>query len=118
MTLMKRFALNLYYGVLILGSNEIGPVNSLEMLGCLVFLIISALLNAILFGQIADLVGNLSAKSTAIQEQLDQANTVMESIELEDEIQEEIRMFFNKTQSTKEAQVEFSDFLELISPSL
>ena len=42
----------------------------------------------------------------------------MESIELEDEIQEEIRMFFNKTQSTKEAQVEFSDFLELISPSL
>ena len=82
MTLMKRFSLNLYYGILILGSNEIGPVNSLEMVGCLIFLIISALLNAILFGQIADLVFNLSAKSTAIQEQLDQANTVMESIEL------------------------------------
>lgn len=118
MSLSKRFWLNLYYGVLILGANEIGPVNPLEMIGCTIFLVISALLNAILFGQIADLVGNLSAKSTAIQEQLDQANTVMESIELQDEIQEEIRMFFNKTQATKEAQVEFSDFLELISPSL
>ena len=67
------------------------------MLGCTFFLIISALLNAILFGQIADLIGNLSAKATAIQEQLDQANTVMESIELQDEVQEEIRMFFSKT---------------------
>ena len=27
-------------------------------------------------------------------------------------------MFFNKTQATKQAQNEFSDFLELISPSL
>jgi hypothetical protein len=95
--------LNFYYGVLILGANEIGPVNTLEMLGCTFFLIISALLNAILFGQIADLVANLGAKGTAIQEQLDQANTVMESIELQDDIQEEIRMFFNKTQATKEA---------------
>lgn len=82
MTLMKRFLLNFYYGILILGANEIGPVNKLEMIGCTFFLIISSLLNAILFGQIADLVGNLSAQSSAIQEQLDQANTVMASIDL------------------------------------
>jgi hypothetical protein len=45
----------LYYGVLILGSNELGPVNSIEMLYMVIVLLMSAFANALIFGDIATL---------------------------------------------------------------
>jgi hypothetical protein len=62
MSLVKRFLLNLYYGILILGCNEIGPTSELEMLGCGFFLIISSFMNAVVFGDIASQVSNLLNK--------------------------------------------------------
>ena len=46
----------LYYGVLNLGSNEFGPVNEIEMLFLVGTLIASALMNALIFGDVAGLV--------------------------------------------------------------
>jgi hypothetical protein len=45
----------LYYGVLILGSNELGPVNDVEMLFCVTVLLMSAFMNALILGDIAGL---------------------------------------------------------------
>ena len=59
-TLMFRYWTMLYYGVLNLGSNEFGPVNEIEMLYLVITLIISALMNALLFGDVAGLVSQLS----------------------------------------------------------
>ena len=61
----------LYYGVLILGSNEIGPVNEIEMAFCIVTLIISALLNSLLFGDIANLASTLNKGEIDYQTKLD-----------------------------------------------
>lgn len=49
----------MYIAILQLGSNEIGPVNEFEMLFLIFNLIGAALLNSLLFGQIAGLIGVL-----------------------------------------------------------
>jgi len=52
----------LYYGVLILGMNEMGPVNPVEMLYSIFTLLVSALLNALIFGDIASLATTIQRR--------------------------------------------------------
>ena len=49
----------LYYAVMILGINEIGPVNNEEYLFLVGVLIISSLMNALLLSDVVILIGNL-----------------------------------------------------------
>jgi len=58
--LMKRYTTMLYMAVLMLGANEIGPVNEFEMVFLIGALISAALLNALLFGNVASLIFVLS----------------------------------------------------------
>lgn len=53
----------LYCGVLILGSNEFGPVNEIEMIFLVITLLVSSVLNALIFGDIAVLAGVVGKKS-------------------------------------------------------
>jgi len=62
----KRFGLNLYYGMLILGSNEIGPVNTLEMLVCSIFLIFATFFNVFIIGDIISLMMALNSAGNEI----------------------------------------------------
>ena len=52
----------LYHAILNLGMNEFGPVNEIEYVYLIFTLIGSALLNALLFGDVASLVAVLSKK--------------------------------------------------------
>jgi hypothetical protein len=54
----------IYYGVLVLGANEMGPVNFFEMGTSVVFLVVSNILNALIFGDIAGLISTLEKSST------------------------------------------------------
>ena len=72
----------LYYGVLILGSNELGPVNEIEMLFCVTVLLMSAFMNALILGDIASLAQIVGKKSSELQEKLDAANSIMTTIKL------------------------------------
>ena len=64
----------LYHAVLYLGSNELGPVNEAEMLFAVITLLSAAILNALLFGDVASLMAVLSRKQTLTQEKLDTAH--------------------------------------------
>ena len=64
----------LYHAVLYLGSNELGPVNESEMLFAVITLLSAAILNALLFGDVASLMAVLSRKQTLTQEKLDTAH--------------------------------------------
>jgi hypothetical protein len=46
----------LYHAVLMLGANEMGPVNEEELIFCVATLIITNILNAQIFGEMAVLV--------------------------------------------------------------
>jgi hypothetical protein len=114
----KRYITMLYYSVLVLGGNEMGPVNEWEMIVAVVFLVISNILNALIFGNIASLVNQLDARDAARQEKLDNANTVMNNLQIDEDTQIQVREYYQKTQYTKELQAQFDEFLDLIQPSL
>ena len=92
-----QYSSMLYYGVLILGTNELGPVNEIEMLYMVCVLLISAFANALIFGDIATLATVVGKKSSELQIKLDAGNAVMTAINLDYNTSQEIREFFNRT---------------------
>ena len=117
-TLTRRYFLMLYYAILDLGNNEFGPVNEVEMVFLAITMTLSAVFNALIFGDVAGLVSQLSMRDTRRQQNLDEANSVMQQMELEEDSQAEIREFMQKTMATKEKQDEFDIFFSIIAPSL
>lgn len=57
-----RYLTMYYYAVLIMGSNEMGPVNRIELMYMVCTLMAAALLNALIFGDIASLTMVFSRK--------------------------------------------------------
>lgn len=108
----------MYYSVLNIGLNEFGPVNGSEMLFLVLTLISSAFMNALIFSDVAVQISTLSRKTQEYQKTLDETNTVMKDVELNEGLQEEIRDFFQKTIHTKQKQEEYDIFLDMIAPSL
>ena len=74
----------MYEAILNIGSNEFGPVNESDMLYLVTTLLGSAILNALIFGDIANLMLIIGKKDVAYQDKQDQATNVMEYIQLDD----------------------------------
>ena len=72
--------MSLYTAIMMLGSNEIGPVNKSEIAFCSVSLLISSLINAQIFGEMAVLISTMKKKQTVYYEKLDIANNAMNNL--------------------------------------
>lgn len=81
-------------------------------------MLISIVVNAIIFGEMAVLVGVISKKSTAFQERIDTSNTAMKNLKIPDEIQNEVREYLIATHEKLEQQEEIARFSQMISASL
>lgn len=92
----------LYYGQLILFSNELGPVNTNEMMFIFLAMLISIFWQIKVFGEIAVLWDTWSQESQKWQSKLDGANETMRLCNLDDSLQNEIRDFILLTKSTRE----------------
>jgi pantothenate kinase type III len=77
-----------------------------------------AIVNAIIFGDLAVLIDSLLRASSVNQAQIDTANIAMANIALKEEIREDVREYFQAVQLTQSQQQELDDFLLQISPSL
>lgn len=84
-SLWFRYETMVYQAVLNVGINEFGPVNEVEMLFMLSTLIMSSLLNALIFGDVAVLISVLSKSSQNYQDTLDRANNIMNLIRIDNE---------------------------------
>jgi len=71
------YSVSYYNAVLFLGGNEMGPRTSHEIIVCTVILILMAIFNAALFGDMAVLTEMSGRKQAEFQEQIDIANTAM-----------------------------------------
>ena len=56
-----------YYSILAIGQNDYMPKNEIEYLFCMLVLVFSAILNTIIFGNIAVMASSVSQKSSAVQ---------------------------------------------------
>jgi hypothetical protein len=117
-TTSMKYWYAIYNAVLLLGGNEMGPRTDLELFFINMSLILCAIINANIFGEMAVLVQSQGRKSQMFQEQVDNANTAMKSMTINMQYQDEIREFIITTQGTKDQQDELAKFLDMISPSL
>jgi hypothetical protein len=83
----------LYHAIMIFGVNEVAPVEESELYVTIILMTISAMLNAVIFGEMAVLVQEMDKKDIDQQEYLDNANTAMFSLEIPENIQDEVRQF-------------------------
>ena len=79
---IQRYFICMYYCVLILGGNELGP-QKIEELYYIVFAnILGAIVNAQIFGELAVLLSQLNRQEAYYQAIIDLTNTTMENIRL------------------------------------
>ena len=101
-----------------LTGNDIGPRDSFQVAIVTIALVVGAIINANIFGNMAILLQGMNRKAARFQEQIDTANTAMKNMKLPEEIQKKVQNYMLYTQSTLDTQKELDAFLDMISPSL
>ena len=81
-------------------------------------IVIGAMINANIFGNMAVLLQGLNRKIAQFQEKLDTANTAMKNMKISEQLQEKVQNYIMSTESTLSIQMELQAFLNLLSPSL
>ena len=107
-----------YYSVNMLNGNEIGPrsVGSLTFVS--VILLLGAIVNANIFGNMAVIIQDLNKKASKYQEKIDIANTAMKNLKINKDLQLRVINYLLYTQSNRDHQKELEQFKDMISPSL
>ena len=81
-------------------------------------ILIGAIINANIFGNMAVLLQGINRKATRFQEKLDTANTAMKNMKIPDNLQRRVQNYIMSTESTLSIQMELQAFLDILSPSL
>ena len=56
---LRHYSVMLYYGILNIGQNDYMPKNPIEYIYCISTLLFSAILNTLIFGDIANLAASV-----------------------------------------------------------
>lgn len=91
----------LYHAIMVFGLNEVAPVEKIEIVMTIGLMALSAILNAYLFGEMAMLVQQMGKKDIDYQENLDNANTAMYSLDIPENIQDDIREYLVSVNDAK-----------------
>ena len=101
-----------------LTGNDVGPRGNFQVAFVTASLLLGAIINANIFGNMAVLLQGINRKASRFQDQIDTANTAMKKMKLPEEIQQKVQHFMMFTQSSLDQQKELDAFLDMISPSL
>jgi len=112
------FSVCLYYSVLVIGGNELGPKELTELIFMVIINLTGAIMQAYILGELAVLIGQVDRNGSAEQQVIDTANTAMANVKLSKKLRAQIRDYFKKVVATLSQQDELNSFLMLISPSL
>jgi hypothetical protein len=82
------YILSLYHSVLFIGQNELGPVNTIEIVVAITLLMTNLFVNMKLFADLGLILDKLSARDIQIQDQYDSGNQVMANMELPSDLAE------------------------------
>lgn len=113
-----RYSGSLYHAVLMLGGNDVGPRSSSQFFFLALILLLGAIINAVLFGNMDVMLQALYKKSNNFQEQLEKAHDAMNNLSMPDGIKSDVKYYLTYTRSTLDHQQELDSFLLMISPSL
>jgi uncharacterized protein YjbI with pentapeptide repeats len=80
--------------VLVIGGNELGPQTEIQYAYIVFVNLTGAIVNAIIFGDLAVLIDSLLRSSSLSQAQIDTANIAMANINLDDDNRKDVREYF------------------------
>lgn len=101
-----------------LGGNDIGPRGDFQCTFVTVILLLSAIINANIFGNMAVVIQSLNRKAANFQEKMEYASETMKNLNIPEGIQEDVKSYLTYTQSTYDHQKDLDTFLNMLSPSL
>uniref|UniRef100_A0A7S3JFE7 Cyclic nucleotide-binding domain-containing protein n=1 Tax=Euplotes harpa TaxID=151035 RepID=A0A7S3JFE7_9SPIT len=81
-------------------------------------LICGAIVNAVIFGNMAVMIQSLNRKNTLFQEKIENANEAMTNLKMPVDFRDDVKHYFNYTQNAQNHQKELDSFLVMLSPSL
>ena len=116
--LVYQYFLSVYHAVLMFTGNDIGPRESYQILFVSFFVMIGAIINANLLGQLAVILSSINRKASLFQEKFDITTTAMKNLNLPEDIQTKVIGFLMYTETSLDFQNELKSFLDIISPSL
>ena len=99
-------------------GNDVEPRTNFQSIFVIVILLISAIINATIFGNITVIIQSLNRKAAVFQEKMEYANETMKNLHVPDTIQDEVKSYLTYTQSTYDHQKDLDTFLSMLSPSL
>jgi hypothetical protein len=85
-----KYWISTYHGVLMLTGNDVGPRDDFQLFFTTVTLLLGAIINANIFGNMAVLITAINRKASRFQEQIDTANTAMKNMKLPEDIQKKV----------------------------
>lgn len=109
---------SMYHSVMLFGVNEMAARTTWVLIMSSFIMLLSAMVNANMMGQVAVLIGDMSKKSVKFQKQQDICNTAMTNMLIPQMTRTKVREYLLNTQSTQDQQEELNNFLKNISPSL
>ena len=109
---------SVYHAMLILGGNDVGPRGEFQLVFVTIMLILAAIINANIFGNMGLLIQSLNRKASVFQEKLDYITETMKNFNIPVDIQEDVKNYITFTQTKLDLQKDLDQFLNMISPSL
>ena len=97
----------LYYSVQMLIGSDILPTNTMMSIFSGSGILLGALIAAIMFGYMVDLVQTLNRRFTIFQANMDKANNTMKNLQLEEDLQDNVIQFIRKTFVRLDSQSQF-----------
>ena len=113
-----KYVSSLYHAVLMLGGNDVGPRDAFQTTFVTFMLIMAAIINANIFGNMAVLIQSLNRKATTFQEKMEYASETMKNLRIPELIQDDVKTYLTYTQTTSDHQKDLDMFLNMLSPSL
>ena len=115
---MQQYLISLYYSLLMLKPNEVGPRSNMETMTCAVIMIMDLSISGLIFGNVAVYVQMAQHRNAKLQKDIDNANNAMKDMSIPKSVQDSVTEFMQMMQATREQQEDMRKFYELISPSL
>ena len=85
-----QYFISMYHAVLMIGGNEMGGRTDLELAFQGIVMLLGAIINANIFGEMAVLLELIGRKAQRFQDSIDISNTTMKNLQLPKPIQSEV----------------------------
>ena len=101
-----KYLNSVYHSVMLFGVNEMASRTSAELAISSFIMLMSAMVNANIFGAMAVMIQQMNRKSVEFQEKIDLSNTAMKNLKLSSGIQRAVADYLIYTQNTQDQQKE------------